>query len=47
MADVVDAHFDDFDAFGFEELSLKRSVGFRNKKFSAFADNAMPWNAPA
>ena len=45
MAGVVDKHFDDFDAFRFEELSLERSVGFGNENFSAFTDNAMPRNA--
>jgi len=45
MTGVVDEPFDDFDAFGFEELSLERSVGFGNEKLSALADDAMPRNA--
>ena len=45
MTGVVHAHFDDFDAFGFEEFSLQRRVRFGDENLSAFADNAMPGNA--
>ena len=45
MSLEIDARFDDFYAFGFEELFLERGVGFTDEDFAALANDAMPGNA--
>ena len=42
MRSQVDAGFDDFDAFGFEEFFLERGIGLADEDFAALADDAMP-----
>jgi hypothetical protein len=39
---LVDARLEDLNAFRFEELSLKRSVGFADEKLAVLADDAVP-----
>ncbi len=45
MGFQVDAGFDDFYAFGFEELFLQRGVRLADEDFAAFANDAVPGNA--
>ena len=41
----VDAGFDDWNAFGFEELFLQGGVGFADQDFAVGAKDTVPWYA--